>query len=44
MAKKTMQVARRKIIVEQWTADEQGNEHPPCVGTVREWDDEAKSV
>jgi hypothetical protein len=22
------------IIVEQWTADEQGNEHPPYVGTV----------
>ena len=32
------------IIVEQWTADEQGKEHPPYVGTVLEWYDDDKSV
>ena len=32
------------IIVEQWTNDEQGEEHPPCVGTVLEWYDDDKSV
>ena len=32
------------IIVEQWTADEQGKEHPPHVGTVLEWYDDDKSV
>jgi len=32
------------IIVEQWTADEQGTEHPPCVGTVTDWHDEDESV
>ena len=32
------------IIVEQWTEDEQGKEHPPYVGTVTEWHDEDKSV
>jgi len=32
------------VIVEQWTADEQGTEHPPCVGTVTDWHDEDESV
>ena len=31
-------------IVEQWTADEQGNEHPPYLGTVLEWYDEDETV